>query len=393
MPLTLDRAKPAVPFAGRYRLIDFAMSNLLNSGFAKIVVLTQYKSQSMQWHLSRAFRLSRVLDQYVETVPAQQRTGIDWYKGSADAIYQNLNLIYDEMPADVIVFGADHIYKMHVGQMLEFHRDSGAALTISAVRVPVEEASSFGVIEVDEKLRIIGFEEKPKKPKTIPGDPDHALCSMGNYIFQRDALIDRLLADARSETSVHDFGRDIIPAMLADGDALYAYDFNTNSVPGVGTSERGYWRDVGTIQSYFQASMDLIAVQPVVDLYNRAWPIRTNNENDPPVKFVHAEGDRTGLAIESLVCDGCIISGGQTWRSLLSPRVRVNSYSHIEESVLFHNVRVGRYARIRRTIVDKHVVIPPGIAIGYDHELDRSRGLTVTPEGITVVPKGTVFEE
>lgn len=391
MPLTADRAKPAVPFAGRYRLIDFVLSNLVNSGFAQIAVLTQYKSQSLNRHLSRAWRLSRALDQFVEAVPAQQRNGPEWYRGSADAIFQNLNLIADENPEHVAIFGADHIYKMDVSQMADFHAGTGAWLTIAAIPVPIEEASEFGVLVIDANNRIIDFEEKPPNPRPMPSDPKRALVSMGNYFFERRALVDALLADSELAGSARDFGRDVIPAMIRSGAPVYAYDFSTNNVPGAHERERGYWRDVGSIASYYAASMDLVAVEPTFDLYNRAWPLRTDSKNLPPAKFVHAQGDRVGVATESMVSEGCIISGGRISLSLLSPRVRVNSFAHVEASVLFDNVNVGRYARIRRTIVDKNVEIPSGCEIGFDPDADRARGLHITPEGITVVPKGTVF--
>ena len=392
MPLTHERAKPAVPFGGRYRLIDFVLSNFINSGYFKIVVLTQYKSQSLNRHLSRAWRLSRALDQYVEPVPAQQRTGLDWYKGSADAIYQNLNLIADESPRDVSVFGADHIYKMEVSQMQRFHRKTEADLTIAAIPVPIEQASAFGVIEIDEDWRMIGFQEKPESPRPIPGDPAHALVSMGNYFFQREMLVDYILDDATDDDSAHDFGKSIIPAMLAAGEKVMVYDFSRNVVPGVGARERGYWRDVGSIESYYNASLDLIDVEPVIDLYNRHWPVRTDYQNLPPAKFVHAQADRVGVATESLVSEGSIISGGRISRSLLSPRTRINSYSRVEGCIIFENVEVGRFCRLRRVIVDKHVEIPPGTEIGYDSKVDRERGLHVSPDGIVVVPKGFTFE-
>jgi len=389
MPLTCDRAKPAVPFGGRYRLVDFVLSNLVNSGYFKIVVLTQYKSQSLNRHLSRAWRLSRSLDQFVEPVPAQQRTGLDWYKGSVDAVYQNLNMIEDEEPDVVAVFGADHIYKMDIRQMLRFHLDRASQLTIAAVPVPIEEASSFGVIIVDKNWRIVGFEEKPSNPTPLPTRPDYALASMGNYLFSRDTLVKRVEEDADNASSSHDFGKDVIPRMLRLGDPLFAYDFSRNRVPGANPAEHGYWRDVGSIASYFDASMDLVSVTPALDLYNRHWPVRTDYRNFPSAKFVHADGDRVGTATESLVSEGCIISGGRISRSLLAPRVRVNSYSTVDSCVLFDSVNVGRYANLRRVIVDKSVVIPEGCTIGFDPIHDRARGLTVTPEGITVVGKGT----
>lgn len=392
MPLTLDRAKPAVPFGGRYRLIDFVLSNFANSGFFKIVVLTQYKSQSLNKHLLRAWRLSRALDQYVEGVPAQQRTGLDWYRGSADAIHQNLNLIADEEPEDVCVFGADHIYRMDVEPMVRWHREQRCELTIAAIPVPIDEASAFGVIEVDAAMRMVGFEEKPEHPKAMPGRPDMALVSMGNYVFRRQALVARVREDAESPSSSHDFGKDVIPGMLRRGDPIAVYDFTRNRVPGGAEEDEAYWRDVGSIDSYYDASMDLVGPTPSFDLYNRQWPVRTDYRNFPPAKFVHAVDDRVGMAIESMVSEGCIISGGRIARSLLSPRVRVNSFASVEGAILLDGVSVGRHVRLRRTIVDKDVVIPPGTTIGFDEAADLARGFTVTPSGIVVVPKDATFE-
>lgn len=391
MPLTDERAKPAVPFGGRYRLIDFVLSNFVNSGFFKIVVLTQYKSQSLNKHLLRAWRLSRTLDQYVEPVPAQQRTGLDWYRGSADAIFQNLNLIDDERPRDVAVFGADHIYKMEIAQMVHAHRQCGAAATIAAMPMPIEEAHAFGVIVADASGRIIGFEEKPARPTPMPGRPDMALVSMGNYLFRTSELIAQVTFDSGRLDTAYDFGANVLPYMLATGAHLQVYDFLQNRVPGAEERDHGYWRDVGTIRSYYDASMDLIGVTPALDLYNRYWPVRTDYQNYPPAKFVHAEGDRTGVAVESMVSDGCIISGGRIERSLLSPRVRVNSYSSVEGCILMEGVQVGRYARIRRAIVDKNVDVPTGARIGFDPVEDAARGFTVTEDGITVVPKDARF--
>ena len=390
MPLTQDRTKPAVPFAGRYRLIDFVLSNLVNSGFYRVVVLTQYKSQSLSQHISRAWRLARPLDHFVEPVPAQQRTGLGWYRGSADAIFQNLNLVDDADPTDVGVFGADHVYKMDVSQMLRLHRKRGAELTIAAIPVPVAEAYQFGIMEVDAHWRVRRFVEKPTDPPTIPGRPDWCLASMGNYFFTRTALEHQVRTDATREPSDHDFGRDIIPTMLREGRAVFAYDFSQNHVPGQQERERGYWRDVGSVGSYFEASMDLVSVLPVLDLYNRQWPIRTDYHQLAPAKFVHDDiaSNRVGSAVESLVSEGTIVSGGMVYRSILSPLVRVRSYSRVESSILFEGVEVGRHAQLFRTILDKNVVVEPGARVGFDHDHDRARGLTVTEEGIAVAPKG-----
>lgn len=391
-PLTLERAKPAVPFGARYRIVDFVLSNFVNSGFFKIKVLTQYKSDSLTQHISRGWRLSDLVGHYIELVPAQQRTGPTWYLGSADAIFQNLNLIDDEEPRDVCVFGADHIYKMDVSQMMKFHRGLDAALTVAAIPVPIEEGSNFGIIEVDEHSRMIGFVEKPESPAPMPNDPTRCLASMGNYIFKRDVLVDEIRYDAVLENSAHDFGKSIITRMVRETThPVFVYDFTTNQIPGQSDAERGYWRDVGTIWSYWDASMELVSLTPRFDLYNKRWPIRTHHNHFPPAKFVHDDptNARVGAAINSVVAEGVIVSGGIIRNSVLFPRVRVNSYSHIEESVLFEGVTVGRRARIRKAIIDKGVNIPPDTTIGYDPVQDAER-FTVS-DGIVVVPKGMVF--
>jgi glucose-1-phosphate adenylyltransferase len=394
-PLTADRAKPAVPVAGRYRLVDFVLSNFVNSGLLKIKVLTQYKSDSLNTHIARGWRLPAFLDLYVEAVPAQQRTGRDWFKGSADAIFQSLNVITDENPDCVCVFGGDHIYKMDVSQMLEAHRASQADATVAVIPVPIEEARSFGVLEIDDRGKVITFEEKPSSPRPMPGRPGWALASMGNYIFNTDVLVEALSRDAEGDASAHDFGRNILPDMVARRRDVFAYDFSTNEIPGQHPNERGYWRDVGTIAAYWQANMDLVQVVPTFDLYNLRWPIRTWTRPLPPAKFVFADpGDSTtharmGIATDSLVSEGCIISGGRIDRTVCSPSVRVNSFSHVEESVLLDGVDVGRHARIRRAILDKGVHVPSGVEIGYDEEADRRRFTVV--DGIVVVPKGYDF--
>lgn len=392
-PLTNDRAKPAVPFGGRYRIVDFVLSNFVNSGFLKIKVLTQYKSESLNQHIMRGWRLATTLDQYVEIVPAQQRRGKTWYQGSADAIYQNLNLIYDDDPVDICVFGADNIYKMDVSQMLDLHRDVDAALTVAAIPVPKEIASGFGIIHVDDDGRMIDFVEKPDDPPTMPGNPDMCLASMGNYIFKTDVLVEKLLADAKMEGSVHDFGKSIVTHMVKETDLpCYVYDFSTNNVPGQPEAERGYWRDVGTIRSYWQTSMDLVSITPEFDLYNRRWPLRTHYEHYPPAKFVHDDpkNARVGTAVNSIVSEGVIVSGGMIRNSVLFPRVRVNSFSRIEDSIIFNRVNIGRRAKIRRAIIDKDVDVPPDSEIGYDLEKDARR-FTVS-DGIVVISKGTIFD-
>ena len=391
-PLTKERAKPAVPFGGRYRIIDFALSNFINSGFFQLKVLTQFKSESLNRHLSLAWRLSPKLYQYIDPVPAQMRTGRDWYRGTADAIYQNLNLIKDVNPEYVCVFGGDHIYKMDVRQMLNYHIKNKAELTVSAIPRPANEASTFGIIEVDKEWRIKGFEEKPKKPKHIPGRPDMSLVSMGNYIFNTSVLLEEVTADAKKKDSRHDFGRDIIPSIQKKR-RLFAYNFARNKVPGMTPAEKGYWMDVGSLDAYWQASMDLVAVSPVFNLYNSEWPIRTYYHPCPPAKFVFAdkERERVGIATDSIVSEGCIISGGQINRSILSPQVRINSYSYVTESILMEGVNVGRHTKIRRAIIDKYVDIPSGAEIGYNLKEDKKR-FYVTESGIVVVPKETVLE-
>jgi glucose-1-phosphate adenylyltransferase len=388
-PLTRERAKPAVPFGGRYRIVDFVLSNFANSGLLKMKVLVQYKSESLNTHVQRGWRLTSVLDQYVEIVPAQMRVGPKWFEGSADAIYQNLNIITDEEPEFTFVFGADHVYRMDVMQMLDFHRAKHADLTVAAIPIPVEEAEDFGIIEVDAEGRMIGFAEKPKSgAKTMPGDPTRCLASMGNYLFTTDVLVQEIVRDAGDPNSVHDFGKSIVASMY-ERKRVYVYDFATNVVPGQGERERGYWRDVGSLDAYYQANMDLVAVDPVFSLYNDRWPIYTVQFTSAPVKFVFAnetEG-RVGKATDSLVSEGCIISGGQVNRSILSPRVRVNSYAQVDGSLIFENVNIGRHCRIRRAIIDKHVDIPAGTSIGYDHDEDRKR-FHVTESGIVVIPKG-----
>jgi glucose-1-phosphate adenylyltransferase len=392
-PLTAERAKPAVPMAGRYRLIDFVLSNFVNSGLLKIKVITQYMSDSLNTHIARGWRLPAVLDYYIEPVPAQQRRGKDWFRGSADAIFQSLNVITDEKPDYVCVFGGDHIYKMNVRQMLEFHLETSANATVAAVPVPLEDARAFGVIECDAQGRIVRFAEKPDRPAEMPGKPGFALASMGNYIFNTDALIGELARDAEGESSQHDFGRNILPEMVERGEGVYVYDFLKNEIPGSPMTERGYWRDVGTIESYFAANMDFISVQPSFDLYNPRWPVRTWTRPFPPAKFVFAdeESARMGIATDSLVSEGCIISGGRIDRSVLSPNVRINSFSHVEESILLEGVTIGRHARIRRAIIDKGVEIPQHFEVGFDHETDRRR-FHVSDSGIVVVPKGFRFE-
>lgn len=389
-PLTRDRAKPAVPFGGRYRLIDFVLSNFVNSGYFHIKVLTQYKASSLITHLVRGWQLAPMLGHFVEPVPAQMRVGREWFRGSADAVFQNLNLVSDIEPQCVAVFGADHVYKMDVSQMVQHHLDKNADVTIAAIPVPIEEGHQFGIIKCDDEGRILEFMEKPKNPPPMPGAPHLCLASMGNYIFRTESLVEEVRKDAEKEESIHDFGRNILTSMVGRA-RMFVYDFNTNEHPGMEPKERGYWRDVGTLTAYWEAHMDLIAVTPIFNLYNREWPIRTYYQHLPAAKFVFdgISSDRVGMATDSLVSPGCIISGAHVHRSILCPAARVHSYARVDESILGEGVDIGRYARVRRAVLDKYVRVEPGATIGYDLERDRER-FTVTPEGIIAVAKGTL---
>jgi glucose-1-phosphate adenylyltransferase len=384
MPLTADRAKPAVPFGGSYRLIDFALSNLINARIRRVCVLTQYKSHSLDRHVTTTWRMSTLLGDYVTPVPAQQRLGPRWYTGSADAIYQSLNLIHDEAPDYVAVFGADHVYRMDPMQMLTAHIDLGAGVTVAGIRTPKDQAHDFGIIETDGD-RITRFLEKPNDPPTIPGSPDECYASMGNYIFDTDVLIDALRTDASDPGSVHDMGTNIIPMLTAQGRA-FVYDFNVNIVPGATERDHGYWRDVGTLDSYHDAHMDLVSVHPIFNLYNRKWPILTNLPPLPPAKFI--EG---GNAHESMVGSGTIISGAHVRTSVLSSSVTVAGGAYVEGAVLMPGVHIGRNAVVRHAILDKNVVVPDGAQIGVDLERDRQL-YTVSDGGVVVLGKGVTAE-
>jgi glucose-1-phosphate adenylyltransferase len=384
MPLTADRAKPAVPFGGSYRLIDFVLSNLINAGLRRVCVLTQYKSHSLDRHITQTWRMPTLLGDYVTPVPAQQRLGPRWFTGSADAIFQSLNLVYDEEPDYVVVFGADHVYRMDPMQMIEAHIDSGAGVTVAGLRRPRESASEFGVIEVaSDGHRISNFLEKPADPPAIPGSPNESFVSMGNYVFSTDVLLEALRVDAADPSSVHDMGGNIIPMLTEQGRA-FVYDFNSNIVPGATARDSGYWRDVGSLDSYHDAHMDLVSVHPVFNLYNRRWPILSNIPPLPPAKFV--EG---GNAHESMVGAGSIISGGHVRTSVIASNVIVETASYVEGSVLMPGVRIGRNAVVRNAILDKNVVIPENAQIGVDLEHDRLK-YTVSPGGIVVIGKGAL---
>jgi len=385
-PLTKERAKPAVYFGGKYRIIDFVLNNFINSGIFKIKVLTQFKADSLIKHLTTGWNLNRMLGQYIDPVPAQMRTGKRWYQGTADAVYQNFNLIEDENPDYIAVFGADHIYKMDISQMLDYHRQVGAVATVAAIPKPVKEATHFGIIETDYDGRMIGFEEKPEHPKPLPTDSSKALVSMGNYIFNKKFLIRELFNDASLAASSHDFGKDVIPKIFADY-PIYVYDFSNNRIPGESVEQSSYWEDVGTLDAYYEATMSLRDVIPILNLYNDNWPIRTAPGQSPPAKFVFDGNEnetRKGEALDSIVSGGCIISGGRVLRSVLSRGVWVHSLAQVEDSILLPDVEISEKAHVRKAIIDRGVRVAPGDRIGYDLENDRKR-FFVTDSGIVVL--------
>jgi len=390
-PLTRDRTKPAVPFGGIYRIIDVTLSNCINSGIRKIHVLIQYKCNSLIRHLRLGWNIfDAELGEYIDIVPAQMRVRESWYMGTADSIYQNLYFVEAEKPEYVLILAGDHIYKMNYGEMLDYHIAKKADCTVAVVEVDKKDASHFGIIEVDRDSRILGFEEKPKIPKTIPQDPKHVYASMGIYVFNTAVLKEELNIDAQNEESKHDFGKNILPTMVAKKAKVYAYNFKDEN-----KKEAQYWRDIGTLEAYYEANMDLIQVTPIFNLYDKDWPMRTYMEKCPPAKFIFAGGDdgkRIGVAYDSMVSGGCIISGGKIERSILSPNVRVNSYSHVADSIIMEGVDIGRNAKIQKAIIDKDVTIPQGTEIGYDLEEDKKR-FTVTESGLVVVAKSTVIEK
>lgn len=390
-PLTRDRAKPAVPFGGGYRIVDFALSNCLNSGLRKLLLLTQYKAMSLDRHINTGWRhyFCSELGEFIDVLPPQQRIDEQWYRGTADAVYQNIYALEKERPQYVLILAGDHIYKMNYRAMIETHQQLNADLTVAALNVDRESAKSFGVMEVNSENRLVGFEEKPSEPKTVPGDSEDCLASMGVYVFTARFLFEQLLKDANDSESSHDFGKNIIPSII-DCCRVFAFPFRDEN-----RKSQAYWRDVGTLDAYYDANMDLVGVDPMLNMYDDHWPIRTHQGGFPPPKFVfasHAGEERVGMATDSLVCPGSIVSGGRVERSIVGPEVRINSYAHVSDSILFDRVEVGRHAIVRRAIIDKDVQLPEGANIGVDLELDRARGFTVTDSGIVVIGKSDSVE-
>ncbi|MDA1016293.1 MAG: glucose-1-phosphate adenylyltransferase [Planctomycetota bacterium] len=389
-PLTRDRTKPAVPFGGGYRIIDFTLSNCINSGLRRILVLTQYKAASLNRHINLAWRfLHRELDEYIDVLPPQQRVDENWYRGTADAVYQNIYSIEQANPEHIVILSGDHIYKMDYSEMIRVHLDTNADATIGCIPVPVEEGRQFGVMQINDAGRIVDFEEKPPEPKPSPSDPNRCLASMGIYVFKARFLFDQLCDDATHTDSAHDFGKNIIPS-ITHTHRVQSFEFRDKN-----TGSGGYWRDVGTLEAYYEANMDLVSVEPELNMYDRTWPIRGEHSSEPPPKFVFGYTDgpepRAGMALDSLVCGGSIISGGRVERSVLSPNVRVHSWANVQDSILFEGVEIMRHAKVRNAIIDKEVVVPEGMEIGYDLELDRQRGFTVTPSGLVAIAKGDGF--
>ncbi len=385
-PLTRDRAKPAVPFGGAYRIIDFTLSNCINSGLRQILILTQYKAASLDRHINVGWRfLCRELDEFVDVLPPQQRIDEQWYRGTADAVYQNIYSIEKSQPEHVVILSGDHIYKMDYSELVNDHIEADADVSIACIPASIEEGKQFGVMQVDRNNRVINFQEKPENPQPIPDSPDLCLASMGIYVFKANFLFEQLCQDATLQNSEHDFGKNIIPSVI-DNHLVRAFPFKDKN-----TGSGRYWRDVGTLDAYYEANMDLVQVHPQLNLYDQAWPIRTYQPSTPPPKFVFAqqadENPRAGLAMDSIICQGCIVSGGRVIRSILSPNVRINSWAHVEDSILFENVHIGRHAKIKNAIIDKNVSVPENMEIGFNHEEDKSRGFHITESGLVVIGK------
>jgi glucose-1-phosphate adenylyltransferase len=384
-PLTKDRAKPSVPFGGIYRIIDFTLSNAINSSLRKIYILIQYKSFSLQRHIREGWNIfSREIDEFIDVVPAQMRFNEEWYKGTADSVFQSIYFLNQEKPDLVLVLSGDHIYKMDYRKMIEFHKEKNADLTISVFEVPCSQANRFGVLKIDKDFRIIDFQEKPSQPEPSPLNPSVSFISMGVYCFNIEILVKRLFEDSKNPQSTHDFGKDIIPLIMKQ-DKVYGFPFIDEN-----KKETKYWRDIGTLDAYYEANMDLVSVNPILNLYDKSWPIRTYQDQLPPAKTVFSEGDRTGFATDSIISPGCIISGAKMHHSILSPWVKLNSFSQVEDSIIFSDVQIGRYSKIKKTIIDKNVIIPPNTEIGYNHQEDKKR-FTISENGVVVIPKNYVW--